>query len=374
MRHNLWDYHRSSEPRKVKDGWEQRWVSLLAALLLFSALSLAFTQNEPKRLLQDANSAFRSGDRDRARLLFETLTALYPQSPEAAEGWFRLGQIESEDLFLDEALRCFTQVVQHPAASPRLKAIADLFLGLVGIQKFTAQRWRVRRNGEESWVALQGRNFWQVLEDSQEQLQNVANKYGQQYRDVTAVAKLAIARIWLLRQFPRLAERTYWEVLKKWAGDDYVLAGLARYGIAVAKARQDEPEEAFAAFGIFLQTFHPGTTLDGLLSLTEEWRLKARVFRAFLLVGMGQREMALSELQAAEREGWQLAKGLQGERQRRVKEALAKVRRWQAHLLDEIDRREEAEEVLLDTFILLGDTTEGIKALDMLTFLPSRRR
>jgi tetratricopeptide (TPR) repeat protein len=89
-------------------------VSLLAALLLFSALSLAFTQNEPERLLQDANSAFRSGDRDRARLLFETLTALYPQSPEAAEGWFRLGQIESEDLFLDEALCCFTQVVNIP--------------------------------------------------------------------------------------------------------------------------------------------------------------------------------------------------------------------------------------------------------------------
>jgi hypothetical protein len=88
----------------------------------------------------------------------------------------------------------------------------------------------------------------------------------------------------------------------------------------------------------------------------------------------GRRDMALSELQAAEREGWQLAKGLQGKRQQRVKEALAKVRRWQAHLLDEIDRREKAEEVLLDTFILLGDTTEGIKALDMLTFLPSRRR
>jgi len=244
----------------------------------------------------------------------------------------------------------------------------------VGIQKFSAQRWRVRRNEEESWVALQGRNFWQVLEDSQEQLQNVASKYGRQYRDVTAVAKLAIARIWLLRQFPRLAERTYWEVLKKWAGDDYVLAGLAPYGIAVGKARQDEPEEAFAAFGTFLQTFRPGTTLDGLLSLTEEWRLKARVFRAFLLVGMGQREMALSELQAAEREGWQLAKGLQGKRQRRVKEALAKVRRWQAHLLDEIDRREEAKEVLLDTFVLLGDTMEGIKALDILAFLPSRRR
>jgi hypothetical protein len=60
----------------VKDGREQKLVSLLAALLLFSTLSLAFTQNEPKRLLQDANSAFRSGDRDRARLLFETLTIL----------------------------------------------------------------------------------------------------------------------------------------------------------------------------------------------------------------------------------------------------------------------------------------------------------
>jgi hypothetical protein len=60
----------------VKDGREQKLVSLLAALLLFSTLSLAFTQNEPKRLLQHANSAFRSGDRDRARLLFETLTIL----------------------------------------------------------------------------------------------------------------------------------------------------------------------------------------------------------------------------------------------------------------------------------------------------------
>ena len=374
MRHNLWHYHRSSEPREVKDGWEQRLVSLLAALLLFSALSLAFTQNEPKRLLQDANSAFRSGDRDRARLLFETLTILYPQSPEAAEGWFRLGQIESEDLFLDEALYCFLKSFNIPP--PHLASKPSLTFSWVwwASRSSLPKDGGCAETGKKFGLLCEDETFGKFLEDSQEQLQNVASKYGRQYRDITAVAKLAIAKIWLLRQFPRLAERIYWEVSKKWAGNDYVLAGLARYGIAVAKARQDEPEEAFAAFGTFLQTFRPGTTLDGLLSLTEEWRLKARIFRAFLLVGMGRRDMALSELQAAEREGWQLAKGLRGKRQQRVKEALAKVRRWQAHLLDEIDRREKAEEVLLDTFILLGDTTEGIKALDMLTFLPSRRR
>ena len=43
--------------------------------------------------------------------------------------------------------------------------------------------------------------------------------------------------------------------------------------------------------------------------------------------------------------------------------------RWQAHLLDEIDRREEAKEVLLDTFVLLGDTMEGIKSVGYIGFL-----
>jgi len=308
-------------------------------------------------------------------LLFETITELYPLSPEAAESWFRLGQIERAELFLDAAVACFQKAIAHPRAHPRLVALAKLSIGFTGVEKFIVGKWKVRgENGDEGWKTLKGKDFWEVLEETHRYLEGVAREYFGQDESVTAAAKLGIAKIWLLRQFPRLAERTYWEVLKKWGRNDPVLTGLALYGIAVSKVKQGDYEEAIQAFDAFIRRFQAGSTLDGLLVLSEDWRLKARVWKAFLLTGMGQRGAALSELQAAEREGWQLAKNLQGKRKQRVREVLARVRRWQANLLDEMDRRDEAEEILVDTFALLGDTKEGIKALDMLIFLPSRRR
>jgi hypothetical protein len=47
---------------------------------------------------------------------------------------------------------------------------------------------------------------------------------------------------------------------------------------------------------------------------------------------------------------------------------------WQANLLDEADRPEEAERLLLETLAELGDAPEGQKALTMLWCLPERRR
>jgi len=351
------------------------WLMLIA-FCLFSFPDNATAQSEPQRLLQDAYAALRQGDIDRARLLFETITELYPLSPEAAEGWFRLGQIERADLFLDDAVACFQKAISHPYAYPRLVALAKLSIGFVGIQKFTAGRWKERdSNGKEQWKALEmGKAFWDVLEEARHLLEGIAREYSGQDVSVTAAAKLGVAKIWLLRQLPRLAERTYWEVIKKWGRGDPVLTGLARYGVAVAKAKQGNYEEAIQAFDAFIQNFRAGSALNGLLVLSEDWKLKARTWKAFLLVGTGQRGRALSELQLAEREGWEMAKQLKGDSLKLVRGWIAKVRMWQANLLDEADRPKEAERLLLETFAELGDTPEGQRALTMLWCLPERGR
>ncbi|MCS7265745.1 MAG: tetratricopeptide repeat protein [Armatimonadetes bacterium] len=342
---------------------------------LFSFPVNATAQSEPKRLLQNAYSALRKGDIERARLLFETVIEIYPSSPEAAESQFRLGQIQRTNLFLDEAIACFQKVIGHPHAHPRLIALAKLSVGFVGIQKFTVGRWKVlNRNGDEGWKVLEGKAFWQVLEETQRYLEGIAREYSGQDTSITAAAKLAIAKVWLLRQIPRLAERTYWEVVKKWGRGEPVLTSLAYYGIAVAKAKQGNYEEAIETFDAFIRGFQVGSALNGLLVLSEDWKLKARTWKAFLLIGTGQRGQAFSELQLAEREGKDMAKRLRGATKDQVRNWIAKVRMWQANLLDETDRREEAERLLIETFTEFGDTPEGLKALTMLWGLPERRR
>lgn len=152
-----------------------------------------------------------------------------------------------------------------------------------------------------------------------------------------------------------------------------MLTGLARYGVAVAKAKQGDYEEAIQAFDTFIQNFQAGSALNGLLALSEDWKLKARTWKAFLLIGTGQRARALSELQLAEREGREMAKQLKGIARNQVRGWIAKVRMWQANLLDEADRPEEAGRLLLETFAEFGDTPEGQKALMMIWGLPERR-
>lgn len=69
-----------------------------------------------------------------------------------------------------------------------------------------------------------------------------------------------------------------------------------------------------------------------------------------------------------------MAKQLKGVSLKRVRGWIAKVRMWQANLLDEADRAKEAERLLLETFAELGDTPEGQRALMMIWGLPERRR
>jgi tetratricopeptide (TPR) repeat protein len=276
---------------------------------------------------------------------------------------------------LDEALACFQKTIIHPQAHPRLVAIAKLAVGFVGIKKFVVGKWKVRNgNGKEEWKTLSGKAFWDVLEEAHRYLEGVAREYSGQDASITAAAKLGIAKIWLLRQFPRLAERVYWEVIKKWSGNDPVLVGLARYGVAVSKAKQGDYEEAIKAFDAFIQKFQVGSALDGLLVISEDWKLKARTWKAFLLIGMGQRGMAFSELQLAEKEGREMVKRLKGIARDRVRSWIARVKMWQANLLDEADRIKEAERLLVETFAEFGDIPEGQKALMMLWGLPERGR
>ena len=169
------------------------------------------------------------------------------------------------------------KAIAHPQAHPRLVAMAKLSVGFVGIQKFIAGKWKVRdSNGKEGWRILNGKAFWDVLEEAHRYLEGIAKEYSGQDGSVTAAAKLGVAKIWLLRQLPRLAERVYWEVIKKWGRNDLVLTGLARYGIAVSKAEHGDDKEAIRAFDAFIQKFQVSSALDGLSVLSEDWKLKAR--------------------------------------------------------------------------------------------------
>lgn len=69
-----------------------------------------------------------------------------------------------------------------------------------------------------------------------------------------------------------------------------------------------------------------------------------------------------------------MAKRLKGFARDRVRGWIAKVKMWQANLLDEADKPKEAERLLVETFAEFGDTPEGQKALMMLWGLPERGR
>ncbi len=122
------------------------WLAFVTGWMFVSPFALA-TDYQPDSLrilaLQQAYIALHKGDITQARLFFETVVELFPESPEAAEGLFRLAHLDIREHFFDDAQRRFEQVVNHHAARPDFIARAKLQLGFVDIMKFFTRQWWV---------------------------------------------------------------------------------------------------------------------------------------------------------------------------------------------------------------------------------------
>ncbi|MDW8029739.1 MAG: hypothetical protein RMK94_15270 [Armatimonadota bacterium] len=253
--------------------------------------------------LQQAYTALRNGDIATALLLFDSVVKLFPESSESAEGLFRLAHLDIREQFFDDAQRRFEQVVNHPSAHPDFIARAKLQLGFWDIMKFFTRRWRVRETGEERLVELSGQEAWKHLARAKSTLKAIASEYAAKDAIVVAVAKLGIAEIYLLQKQPRLAERTYWEIVQKWGAKEIPLLLLAHYGIGVAKKAQDDEEGALKHFDWVIQNFSVGGVLENMVFVFPEFKVKARLWKVNCWVAAGQRGYALAEAQIAEQEG-----------------------------------------------------------------------
>lgn len=316
-------------------------------------------------ILQQAYTTLRSGDNATARLLFESVIELFPESPEAAESLFRLAHLDIRERYFDDAQRHFEQVVKHPSAHPDFVARAKLQLGFVDIMKFfTCRWWRRETGGEERMVELSKQEAWQHLERAKSTLEAVASEYTTKDSTVVAVAKLGIGEIYLLQKQPRLAERIYWEIVRKWGAKELPLLLLAHYGIGIAKVAQDDEENALEHFQWVIQNFSVGGVLENMVFVPPDLKVKARLWKVNCWMANGQKDKALSEAQVAEQEGRALLAKTNLEIHRQnLRRWITRARLWQGALLREIGRNQEAEKILLDTISEFGDLPESDKSL-----------
>jgi len=316
-------------------------------------------------ILQQAYTTLRSGNNAMARLLFESVIELFPESPEAAESLFRLAHLDIRERYFDDAQQRFEQVIKHPSAHPDFVARAKLQLGFVDIMKFFTRRWWRREAGrEEQMIELSGREAWQHLEKAKSTLEAVASEYANKNNTVVAVAKLGIGEIYLLQKQPRLAERIYWEIVRKWGVKELPLLLLAHYGIGVAKVAQSDEENAIGHFQWVVQNFSIGGVLENMVFVPPDFKVKARLWKVNCWVANGQKDDALLEAQIAEQEGRELLMKVTLENHRQsLRRWIAKARLWQGALLREIGRNQEAEKILLDTVAEFGDLPESDKSL-----------
>ncbi len=213
-------------------------------------------------------------------------------------------------------------------------------------------------------VKISGQEAWWCLERAKSTLEAVASEYAAKDAIVVAVAKLGIAEIYLQQKQPRLAERIYWEIVRKWGTKEIPLLLLAHYGIGVAKKAQDDEEGALEHFEWVIQNFSIGGVLENMIFVFPEFKVKARLWKVNCWVAAGQKNFALTEAQIAEQEGRALLVKTTSETHRQaLRRWIAKARLWQGALLREIGRSKEAEKLLLDTVAEFGDLPEGDKSL-----------